>query len=378
MIKGLIFVGMLPPDSHNSEERRFVEELASHVPTVRYLRGVGVKSLQLHHLTSLPARLVGATSPTSCDAVLWGSLLIFPFRTGLWWRWNVRWLTHQLRRISDGKPYEWILWTRFPSPELVAAMDALPFGRIVYEPIDSYAAAEDLSPAQRALIVQSERILTRRAAVITGAVSLAEKFRMASSGCHWLPFGLDLRQRSDGQGIDQAIGRPRIGVVGELDWRLDEGLLSAMAGKHPDWQLVLAGPRRRPWGEQLARLSNVHWLGQIPSSRVRPVIAGCDVTLVPYRLTDWTRTCLPVKVFEYLAEAKPVVATPLPELTLLKDVVSIVPADQFDAVITQAISQTNREVCERRRLASTRHTIQSRARAAARFLQGETALAPTA
>jgi glycosyltransferase involved in cell wall biosynthesis len=248
----------------------------------------------------------------------------------------------------------------------------------VYEPIDSYAAAQDLSPAESHRIVQSERVLIRRAMVISGALGLAERFRTAPGGSHWLPFCHDLTGRLDGKGVGAAIARPRLCVVGEFDWRVDEALLCQLAARHPEWQLVMAGPRRRAWGELLTGFANVHWLGRIPTSRVRPVIADCDITLIPYRLTDWTQTCLPVKVFEYLAEAKPVVATPLPELSLLKDVVSLVPADQFEAAIAQGMSQTGQKACDHRRRASTRFTLQARARAAARLLQGEPALAPTA
>jgi hypothetical protein len=95
-------------------------------------------------------------------------------------------------------------------------------------------------------------------------------------------------------------------------------------------------------------------------------------------MTDWTRACLPVKVFDYLAEGKPVVATPLPELSLFKDVVKLVPPENFEAAIVEALKLTGPKVREEFRRASRRLTMQDRAMHAAGVLQGEFALVPTA
>jgi hypothetical protein len=116
----------------------------------------------------------------------------------------------------------------------------------------------------------------------------------------------------------------------------------------------------------------------VPADRVHAVIADCEVALIPYRLTDWTSACLPVKVFDYLAEGKPVVATPLPELSLFKDVVTLVAAEDFEGGIVETLDRTGRKVRAQRRWASKRFTMQDRANHAAGLLKGEFSLAPSA
>ena len=55
-----------------------------------------------------------------------------------------------------------------------------------------------------------------------------------------------------------------------------------------------------------------------------------DVALIPFQLTELTLCTSPVKVYEYLAAGKPVVATALPELQLMGDWVQVAEnADQF-------------------------------------------------
>jgi hypothetical protein len=287
-------------------------------------------------------------------------------------RFNADWLRRQLTKMMGKTAAEWTVWIRFPSPELVDAICQMQGIQVVYEPIDLYSAAEDLTVEQAQSICEAEARLIRRATVVTGGRQLAERFREAEGGSHWLPFGTDLHQRATDRGVSARIARPRLGLVGCLDWRVDEYLLVTIMTEHPDWQLILAGPRIHPWGSRLKRLPNVQWFGRIPAERVRSVIRACDVTLIPYRLTDWTRHCLPVKVFEYLAEGKPVVATPLPELELVGDEVAIVSPNAFGEAVGAALGDQSVRAQELRRTAADRFTLQDRARSAIELIEGKT------
>jgi glycosyltransferase involved in cell wall biosynthesis len=369
-LTGLIFIGMVGPYSHNREEQRFVEELSRAFGVTYYLQGAGIKGLRVHQLRSIPGRIAhwGRKPPSS--TLRHASLAIIPFRHA-GHNLNAAWLTHQLEGIIGGSSRISTLWIRFPSPELVGAVEHLRHIRVVYEPIDLYAAADDLSPDQARRLTEAEQRLIKRATVVTGGRQLAERFRHACGGSTWLPFGFDREQPDSGLGIPPTIPRPRIGLVGCLDWRVDESLLVAVMAENPNWHLVLAGPRVDPWGRRLKRLANVHWLDRIPVERVRPVIRDCQVTLVPYRQTDWTRHCLPVKVFEYLAEGKSVVATHLPELEILRDVVTMASPESFGRAIERALFDDRQSACEERRVAAHRFTLQGRAQRAIELINGK-------
>jgi hypothetical protein len=369
-LNGLIFVGMVGPESHNQEELRFVEELSPSFGITYYLRGAGVKGLRLHQLKSVPGRLKGGRTRHDSTDLRVGSLFVIPLRRAAR-RFNAGSIRRQVHNIMKSAPGEWTIWIRFPSPELVDAIDRTPEVRVVYEPIDLYSAAEDLSPAQSERLLDAEARLAKRATVVAGGNQLAERFKGSAGGSHWLPFGRDQRQPANGAGLPVEISRPRLGLVGCLDWRVDESLLVSLMSAHPDWQLILAGPRVRPWGFRLEGLPNVHWLGRIPVDRVGSVIRDCEVTLIPYRLIPWTRHCLPVKTFEYLAEGKPVVATPLPELELLRGVVTIAPAASFGEAVEAALDDTGAPAQERRRQAADRFTLQDRARQATDLVHGK-------
>ena len=81
-------------------------------------------------------------------------------------------------------------------------------------------------------------------------------------------------------------------------------------------------------------------------------------------INDWTRSCLPVKVFEYLAQGRPVVSTELPELAPFTDVVDLKSGPGFVKAIEKALAADNTSDRDRRIAASTRFTLQDRARRA--------------
>jgi glycosyltransferase involved in cell wall biosynthesis len=344
---------------YNPEERRFLEELRLHFEPVVYLFGIGIRGFRVDQLWELPrkiGRFRQASSAQHLPTV--PALKIAPARSALG-RVNVWWLRHQLQAVMAGPVNKWTFWTRCPSPELVEAVEGMPFSRIVYEPIDRYAAHPLYTAAERSRIVAAERRLSQHALVIANSHAVARDF-----GGYWVPCGIDVAaglRHEDGPSLPAAvpIPAPRILVMGALDWRIDQTLLAQVAIARPDWHLILAGPVSAAVIEPLKTLANVHWLGGIPPARARAVIANCQVTLIPYRLTDWTRACLPLKVFDYLAEGKPVVSTPLPELTPFADVISLAETTRFEAAIEEALHDSA-AAAHRRRSVAAEHTVQKR------------------
>ncbi len=273
-------------------------------------------------------------------------------------------IERRLAALTGGRYEEWVLWLRFPSPELVRAIRGLDFGQVVYEPVDHYAAEPLFSADDRRRLGNAERELAQRAMIVTTSAGMARQFQSAPGGSHWLPIGNDASLQAIPSARLSAIPRPRLGVVGSLDWLADEALLLEVAARRPDWQLVLAGPREADWGARLETKPNVHWLGTLTPAEARGVIAGCDVALNPCVLNEWTETALPVKIFDYLAEGRPVVSTPMAELDIFKDLVELVPGGEFVAAIERALLTDDPQAIRRRTQAAARFTTQDRARRA--------------
>ncbi|SEU04292.1 glycosyltransferase [Hymenobacter actinosclerus] len=108
-----------------------------------------------------------------------------------------------------------------------------------------------------------------------------------------------------------AVPRPRLGFTGYLtSLRLDLALLLAIARQRPHWQLVLVGPQDADFAaSELHQLPNVHFLGNKAPDELPAYLAHVDVCINPQAVNEITIGNYPLKVDEYLAMGKPVVAS---------------------------------------------------------------------
>jgi glycosyltransferase involved in cell wall biosynthesis len=90
----------------------------------------------------------------------------------------------------------------------------------------------------------------------------------------------------------------------------------------------LSGPLTKNGVARLKRNDNVTMLPAVPADAIPAVVHSFDVGLIPYRLFDVTEAINPLKAYQYLAAGKPVVATRIPALSELGDVVTL--ADDGD------------------------------------------------
>ena len=160
--------------------------------------------------------------------------------------------------------------------------------------------------------------------------------------------------------------RPVRGFAGHfLPGKVDFDLLDDLIASLDTGSLVLAGPpadsgtARRLEGA--ARHQNVVWLGPVRYQELPSVVAAFDVALIPYVANEYTRSCFPLKLFEYLAAGKPVVASGLPELAGMEpDVTVVAGSDAFRAAIDSAAKTGNGTDVTRRQTIAAANTWDSR------------------
>jgi glycosyltransferase involved in cell wall biosynthesis len=226
--------------------------------------------------------------------------------------WDVR---GALRRLGWVRPD--VLWTYWPnSAYLVGKFGE---GAAVYHCIDEFAT-RSYPLVSHGVIAAMEAALCRKVDLVFARTeALSEAKRRFNARVEFLPGGVDIalfdpmRQDLDASAL-AALPQPRVGFLGTIDDRLDIELLTAVARRLADVSFVLAGPVKQHLVDlsALASLPNVHFLPAYQHSDAPAMIAALDVCLIPYRINSYTEGLSPLKLYEYLAMARPVVATDLP------------------------------------------------------------------
>ncbi len=236
-------------------------------------------------------------------------------------RGNLRRIRGLARRLGFKHPVLWIY-----RPEAVWFAGRLGEAVVFYDCVDDYVEYPVYPfPEENERIRRDEAELLARADLVTTTSHyLYEQKSPANPNTHYVPNVADAAHFARAADADILIPvdvarlpQPRIGFAGAVhNYKLDTGLLTAVSDERPDWQIILIGPAAvgDPGIDGLVARPNVHLLGPRPYDDLPAYLAAMDVMVIPYRLNEYTRSCFPIKFFEYLATGKPTVCTSLPAL----------------------------------------------------------------
>jgi glycosyltransferase involved in cell wall biosynthesis len=228
---------------------------------------------------------------------------------------------------------------------------------ICYHIADEYTFSDidmPISDRERKLINESDIVFIH-------SKSLLAKKGTLNSATYYMPNGVDFayyRQVAEETKPYEceldSIPSPRIGYVGIIKSQIDLELLLEIARRKKDWSIVLVGPvnaKHREIQKHIELLrseSNVYFLGGKQPEALPFYIKRMDVCLMCYRKNDYTRYIYPLKLHEYLACGKPIVAAPLENLKEFEHVLYFAEGiedwigkiqyalDNFDAATVQA------------------------------------------
>jgi glycosyltransferase involved in cell wall biosynthesis len=174
--------------------------------------------------------------------------------------------------------------------------------------------------AQRDLVRRQDAELCRRAdSVIVCSQRLFELKCEMARDLHLVPNGVDAdhyRRGVDSGGelpeMAKAWAGPVLGYTGTIHPdRVDVELVEAVARKMRGGSVVLVGPNMLPGdqSERLRKCGNVFLPGPVPYAEIPNIMRAFDVCITPHRVTAFTESLNPIKLWEYLAAGKPIVST---------------------------------------------------------------------
>ena len=246
---------------------------------------------------------------------------------------------------------------------------------VVYHCYDEYS---DFPGADRREIkAQEEYLLPRADIVFVASKSIYELKRPFNANIHVVKNAANYQLFASAQDPGTPIPDDLLVIPGPIVGcttrvvasYLNISLLRQVFSRRRDWSLVVIGPEanhsqdERQEIEALKKLPNVYFLGSRKHHDLPAYLKGIDVCVMAYPdIDNVMHSESPLKMYEYLAAGKPIVSTPLPLISHLKEVISFAhgAAEWIDA-IEKALQENDLERVEQRQAIARENTWDQRA-----------------
>jgi glycosyltransferase involved in cell wall biosynthesis len=169
-------------------------------------------------------------------------------------------------------------------------------------------------------IIRTEKIIKNADIIFGVSKEICEYLKKKHQRVYFMPHGVNNEifdaKTEDGPDIKRLkdIKGPKIGYLGAIQYKIDFELLNYIATRCKDWKIVLAGRKSinnivdNTAFTRLLQNTNVIYLGEITKEQIPNYLEALDVCALPFKKVEWTRYFSPLKLWEYLASGKPIVA----------------------------------------------------------------------
>jgi glycosyltransferase involved in cell wall biosynthesis len=180
---------------------------------------------------------------------------------------------------------------------------------------------------------------------------------------HLIPNGVDYESFTNSTQHEsperiKRLSKPLLGFLGMLHYIVDFELLDYIAESHPEWTLLLMGRDNihvdadREVFNKLKKRKNIIWLGEVDRIMIPSFLRAIDIGLLPQKKLEVNRyATAPLKVWEYFAAGKPIVAVDQGVTPEYSDLIRYADSKiEFETNIAKALKEDiSEELVERRK-----------------------------
>ena len=349
----IVCVSDLLWDEHWSSEQQLMFRLARRGRVVYVERPVSLMSFFTRSSDAPVGRQItrflhGGIRQESANLTILTPPPVLPFRyvkpvnmVNEWLR--LRSIRRMLKRLGAVKP---VLWIYSPDAGRMVGKAGEAFS--LYYCADDWAASDQWWNRARDIRAREDELGVKVDMVVGTSTKIVRRWKETHRNAIFVSNGADVSSFQQARREDleipedlRTITGPRIGYIGFVDGRFDTRLYESAAAARPEWSFVIVGPlnERKADLSRLRQMRNVHFLGGRTRAELPAYLKGFDICTIPYVQNTLSASIFPLKLFEYLAAGRPVVATALPELGPFARYLRIAETpDEFRAALELSLS----------------------------------------
>jgi hypothetical protein len=247
-----------------------------------------------------------------------------------------------------------IIWMFFPQLSFISRIKIFSW-KTIYDIVDIYSHPKKIENEK--LKKQKKLLLRKSDYIFSISETLKKEFaKLTKKKIDVVPQGFDVdsfTKNKNKSSIKLPKNKIKIGFIGQINQRLDFNLLNKLIKNNPQWNFVFIGPKKNSEelfsknkkSGKLINSPNCLWFNKQPKEQIGQIIKQFDIAMIPYDISlKFNLLCYPMKLFEYLYLEKPVVSTPIKELTgkKFKDIVNVGKNHQeWELIIKNIIKENN-------------------------------------
>lgn len=177
---------------------------------------------------------------------------------------------------------------------------------IIYDKMDDNVLLNHNKTIKK-YFIKTENILIKKSSVIlVTAKKFYTDFSKKHPNVHLIPNGIGLENTVNDNIMEFSSTNTKktFGYIGRISHWFDMQAIETIAKNNPDCEIHLLGPNDLP----KLQIKNVIYHNSVPKSAIPEWINKFDVCLYPFKKDKLLETINPVKIYEYLAMNKPVLA----------------------------------------------------------------------
>lgn len=258
----------------------------------------------------------------------------------------VKWLKNTMRILGMRMP---IIWSYMP--ESAKIINNLSGRMSIYHCVDEFSEWGIWWNSPSLVRAREREFLEKVDLVIATSRDLQSKKSKFNSNCYFVPNAADFELFSKALDPETQIPsdlsnlqRPIIGYIGTITPHLVDIDFIEYASKESGYTFVFIGRKYTKIFDlsRLEQCKNIYFLGFRDPTQLPGYLKGIDVCIIPHIKSKLMDAAFPLKLFEYLAAGKPVVARRTDELSHYSELLYLVDTpEQFVAAIDLSLSENN-------------------------------------